>query len=115
MRDPGEASRRHYTRPGPISLCPITQPGSRESCRPSRPTAPGAGPETDFLRQMAALPGVVRRHHWIVGCQTPALAIGFGRHIIGGLEVSLQHFELLAVFETDDVIGLDRFLDADRR
>ena len=40
--------------------------------------APSTSPKADFLRQMAALPGIVWRHHRIIGRQPPPLAIGFG-------------------------------------
>src|SRR5205823_13763218 len=80
-----------------------------------RPGAARPRAEADLLRQSAALSRVIRRDHRIVRGQFPALAIRLGRHVVRRLQMALQHLELLAVLETDDVIGLDGLLDADRR
>src|SRR5690606_27364238 len=63
------------------------------------------GAETDFLGQLAALLGVVRRHHGIIGGKLPALAVILRRHAVGGAQMALQHLQLLAVLEADDEIG----------
>ena len=43
----------------------------------------------------------------IVGRQVPAGTILVRRHVIAGRQMALQHLELLAVFEANDVIVLD--------
>src|SRR5690349_21541693 len=66
------------------------------------------GAKSQFARELAALFGVVRRDHGIVRRQAPALAILLRRHVVRRLEVALEHLQLLAVLETDDVVGHDR-------
>src|SRR5688572_7119346 len=73
-----------------------------------RGTTPGAGAETDLLGELAALLGIVRRHHGIVGRQLPAVAIFFRGHIVGRLELTFQPLELLAIFQTDHAGGSNR-------
>ena len=80
-------------------------------CGRRRYCAARLGAEADLLGERRAVARVVRRHHRIIGRQAPALAILLGGHVVGGLEMALQHLELLAVFETDDVVGENRFLD----
>src|SRR5512146_64504 len=77
--------------------------------------APAARAEADILGKLAALLGVIGRHHRIIGRQAPALAILLGRQIVGRLEVALQHFEFLAVLETNEMVRMNRFLDRNRR
>src|ERR1700732_5031958 len=77
--------------------------------------APSARTEADLLGKLAALAGIVGRHHGIVGRQIPTLAIVVRAEIVGGLEVALQHLELFAVLEADDVVRMHRALDVDRR
>src|SRR3546814_18984703 len=43
------------------------------------------------------------------------ISLLLGRHVVGGSKMSLQHLQLLAVFETDDVLVRDRLLDRHRR
>src|SRR6185369_16254385 len=53
--------------------------------------------------------------HRVVRRQIPALAVLFGRHVVGGAQMPLQHLQLLAVLEADDVVRRDRLLDRHRR
>src|SRR5690606_29558352 len=70
--------------------------------------------EADFLRQHAPLFGVIRRDHRIVGRETPAGAVLGRSQSVVGHQVTLEHLHLLAVFEADDVVILDRCTDRDR-
>src|SRR5579864_8521167 len=90
----------------------LARPASRGQ---STAAAPGAGTESDLLRQTAALAGVVRRYHRIVAREAPALAVGLGRHIIGGLQMPLEHLQLLPVLQAHDVVRLHRPFYAYRR
>src|SRR5690625_5057620 len=45
--------------------------------------------------------------------QAPFRAILFGRHVVGGPQVTLQHLQLAAIFEADDVVIRDRTLRVD--
>ncbi len=74
-----------------------------------------AGAEADLLGQGGPMLGVVRRHHRVVGAQAPALAILVRRHVVGAHQVALQHLQLLAVLQADDVVREDGFLDRHRR
>ena len=71
-------------------------------------------PEADLLRQFLTLGRVVRRDHRIFRLQAPLRAIILGRHAVGGHQVPFQHLQLLAVFETDDVVVRHRLLDRNR-
>src|SRR5205814_703481 len=68
--------------------------------------APGPRAEADLLGQPAALAGIIWRDHRVIRRQRPAFAILLGGHVVGGLQVPLQHLQALAVFEADDVVGL---------
>src|ERR1700761_1065712 len=81
----------------------------------ARTGATTARAQPDVLRQLAALLGVVRRDQRIVGRQTPTLAILLGREIVGRLEMPLEHLQLLAILETDQIVGMDRLLDRNGR
>jgi hypothetical protein len=48
--------------------------------------------------------GIVWRDHWIGGRQSPALAVVFWRQSEGQLQVPLERFELLPVFQTYNVV-----------
>src|SRR6478736_5307511 len=56
----------------------------------------------------AALLGIVGRDHRVVGGEAPAGAVFGGGQAVVGHQVALEHLHLLAVFEADDVIVLDR-------
>src|SRR3546814_9093956 len=64
--------------------------------------------EADLLRELAALLGIIWRDHGIVGRQPPLRPVLVRGHLIVGHQVAFQHFELLAVLQTDDVIRLYR-------
>src|SRR3974390_1545913 len=67
--------------------------------------------QAHLLGELRTRRGVVRRDHRIVGRQIPFLAVGLRRHAVLRAQVALERFELLAVFEADDVVGRDRALD----
>ncbi len=68
-----------------------------------------------LLGKRGALTRVGRRDHRIVVRQIPFPAIFFGRHAVVRLQVPLQHRELLAIFEADDELVANGFLDWHRR
>ena len=49
--------------------------------------------------------GIVRRHHRIVRRQAPAGAVFVRRQLVARAQIALQHLQLLAVFQADDVVG----------
>ena len=53
--------------------------------------------------------GVVGRHHGVFGAKSPSLAVLRRGHVECRLQVPLQHFQLFAVLEADDVIMEHRF------
>src|SRR4051794_6489879 len=69
------------------------------------------GAEADLLREAGALLRVGRGDHRVVVGQAPPLAVLLGRHVVAGLEMPLEHLQLLAVLEADDVIRHHRLLD----
>src|SRR5579872_3319575 len=69
--------------------------------------APAARAQSDLLGKLAALTRVIGGYHRIIGREIPALAILIGGHAVSRLEMALQHFEFLAVFKTNNVIGMD--------
>jgi hypothetical protein len=71
--------------------------------------------QTDLLGERRAARGIVRRHHRVIGRQSPFLAVLSGGQPIGGLEMPLEHLHLLPVFERDQVVGRDRLPDRNRR
>ncbi len=71
----------------------------------------GEVPEADLEREATARGGIIGRDHRIVGRQLPFGAILFGGHVVIGAQIALEHFQLLAVFEADQIIGLDRIAD----
>ncbi len=78
----------------------------------------GPGPlaaQPDLLGEFGALLGVVGRHHRIVRRQTPLCPILVGCQIVSSANVPLQHLQLLAVLEADDVVGCHRAADRHRR
>ena len=77
--------------------------------------AAGLGAQAYLLRQGRAVLGVVGRHHGIVRRQPPPLPVLVGREIVGRLEMPLQHLQLLAVLQADQVLGRHRLLDRDGR
>src|SRR3546814_4889388 len=106
-REPPLGGRwRHYSGKSAARL----MAGEAASCQPRRDLpdataasafAAGAGAEADLLGQLAALAGIVGGDHGVVRRQAPALAVILRRHVVGRLEVALQHFQLLAVFKAD--------------
>src|ERR1700760_2177117 len=64
--------------------------------------------EADLLGKGTAPRGIGRRHHRIVGRQAPALAVVVRAHVVARAQVALQHLQLLAVFQADDEVVLDR-------
>src|SRR3712207_4322080 len=86
--------------------------------REERSLLPGAGAaalgaEADLLGQRAALLGIVRSDHRIVGIEAPLLPIFVRGHLVMRHQVPLQHLQLLAVFQADDVVRLDGGADGD--
>src|SRR3954470_24548678 len=72
------------------------------------PAALAAFAQADLLGEVAALLGIVRRHHRIVGRQVPALAIFVGAHLVARPQITLQHLQLFAVLQADHVLVLHR-------
>src|SRR3546814_2998767 len=70
--------------------------------------------EADLLRELEALLGIIWRDHGIVGRQPPLSPVLVRGHLIVGHQVAFQHFEVLAVLQTDDVIRLYRRADRNR-
>src|SRR5579872_826344 len=66
--------------------------------------------ESHFLGQARSRDGVGRRDHRVVGGQAPFGAILLRRQIVLGAQVPFQRLELLSVFETDEMVLVDRFL-----
>jgi len=83
--------------------------GTRCHCRTTRPE-----PEPDRLGERAALIGIARRDHRVVGRQAPALAVVVRRHVVGAFQMPLEHLQLPAILEADDVVGHHRPLDRHR-
>src|SRR5690554_1791671 len=71
----------------------------------------GASAEPDLLGELTALLGVVLRDHGIVWPKAPLLAVLVRGHVVGGLQMTLEHLQLFAVFQADQVIGMYRLLD----
>ena len=67
--------------------------------------------EAHLLGQFRTGSRIVRCNHRVIGTQVPLLAVLFRGHVVVRAQVALQRLELLAVFETDDVIGRDRLAD----
>src|SRR3546814_11775020 len=60
------------------------------------------------LGERAALRRIIGSDHRIVAWKSPFGTILVGGHIIVRHQVALQHFQLLAVFEANDIVRLDR-------
>src|SRR5690606_21116266 len=71
--------------------------------------------EAHLARQVGALLCVVGRHHRIVGRKVPLLAVFLRRHVISRAQMTLQRFELLAIFQADEVIVGNRAADRNGR
>ena len=71
--------------------------------------------EADLPGERLPLRRVVRRHHRVVPLEPPPLAVLLGRHPVIGHQVPLQHLQLLAVLEADDVVVGHRAADRHRR
>jgi hypothetical protein len=69
------------------------------------------GAEADFLREYTAPFGIVGSNHRIIGRQSPLRAIIIRRHAIMRHKVTLEHFQLLTVVQTDDEVTLYRVTD----
>lgn len=67
------------------------------------------------LGKMAASLGVFRRDHWIVARKSPSLPIFGGGHTVLSHQVTLEHLHLLAVFEADELVALNRCADGHGR
>src|SRR3546814_17652807 len=116
-REPPLGGRwRHYNGKSAARL----MAGDAAPCQPRRDLpaataasafATGAGSEADLLGQLAALAGIVGGDHGVVRRLAPALAVLLRRHVVGRLEVALQPFTLLAVFQSDDEFRGHRLLD----
>src|SRR6185295_5339840 len=66
------------------------------------------GAEADLLGEGATLLGIIGGDHRIVGVEAPLLPILVRRQVVMGHQVPLEHLQLLAVFETDNIVRLDR-------
>src|SRR5262245_55417903 len=91
-------------------------------CRPTRlslrlfagrPAALGAKP--DLLGQRSTLLRIIGSYHRIVAAEAPLLAVFVGSHLIMRHQMPLEHLQLLPVFQTNDIVGLDRGTDRHRR
>ena len=71
--------------------------------------------EADLLGERLTLRRVARRHHRVIGFEAPPRAVILGRHAVVGHQVPLQHLQLLAVLEADDVVVGHRAPDRHRR
>src|SRR5690606_8513846 len=71
--------------------------------------------EAHLLRKTRTGSSVVGGDHRIVRVEIPLFAVLFRRHVVMGHEVTLQRLELLAVFEADDVVVMNRLLRVDGR
>ena len=65
---------------------------------------PRLGAQADLLGQVGAVLGVIGRHHGIIGGKAPTLAVFLGRHVVGRVQMALQHLQFLAVFQADDIV-----------
>src|SRR4051794_31055057 len=61
--------------------------------------------------KVAALLGVSGRHYRVVSRQVPFGPVLVRRHGVGCAQVTLEHFQLPAVLQADDVLGRDRSAD----
>ena len=90
-------------------------------CRYSGRDPRAPTPETDALGMLDFIPRIAGRGHRVVRRQAPPGAVLVRRHVVVRAEIPLQHAQPFAVFEADDVVVADRFLDrygwlrADRR
>lgn len=55
----------------------------------------GRGAKANFLGQAGTMLGITRRNHGVISAQAPAFTILIRRQVEGGLQMALQHFELL--------------------
>src|SRR5271169_4174637 len=102
MSTPGPRRQRKSPPRAPAKARAVLRPEARSALATALARA---GPKSDLLGQPTALLGVVRRHHRIVGSETPALAVLLRGKIVRRLEMAFQHFQFLAVLETDEKIG----------
>ena len=99
------------------ALCPrklsrqVLLPILLREARPFRSRASPPPAEADLLRDTRAVAGVIRCHHGIVGRQPPLLPILLRCHSVVGLQVPLEHLQLLPVLQADDVVREHRFAD----
>src|SRR5260221_6168908 len=77
--------------------------------------ATAAAAEADLLGEGRALRGVIWRHHWVIGRETPFDAVIVRRHAVGRAQMPFEHLQLLAVFQANQVFGRDRLADWDGR
>src|SRR5262249_57685470 len=66
--------------------------------------------EPHLLGEVRTSRRIVRRHHRIVGRQSPFLAVLLRRHVVLRAQMPLERFELLSILEADDVFRRHRLL-----
>lgn len=71
--------------------------------------------KTCFTRQNRATGGVIWGDHRIIMGKAPPFPILVYSHAIGCTQMPFKHLQLLAVFQTDEVIRKDRFSNRDSR
>ena len=87
--------------------------GNPDSTQLSRSSCPSS--QSQFQRQIGTLLGIVRSDHRVIRRQSPFRPILVRRQVIGSFQMPLEHLQLLAVLEADDMVGLNRLLDRHRR
>src|SRR4029079_1794728 len=70
--------------------------------------------EAHLLGELRSRLRIIGGDHRIVRRQAPFLAVLLGRHAVLGTQMALERLELLAVFQADDVLRRNRFLDRNR-
>src|SRR5712691_11994291 len=72
-------------------------------CRASCRIAAGTTAEADLFGKLGTLLGIFGRDHWVIRLQPPFRPVFIGRQIVCRAQMPLQHLELFAVFETDQI------------
>ena len=67
--------------------------------------------EAKLQGQIGTSLGVVGGDHRVIGRQAPLGAVLVGGHVVGGVEMPLEHLQLLPVLKADDVVRCDGLLD----
>jgi hypothetical protein len=65
-------------------------------------------PEPHLLGEPRTRRRIVGRDYRVISRSVPLRAILIRRHLVLGAQVALQRFELLSVFQTDEVFGGDQ-------